>query len=261
MNKTEYMNTLRQELQGLPCAVVTETVAHYEKQFADGLASGKTEAEVIAQLPNPRLLAAQKRANVRFQNLKNDFSLGNVFSLFIAGIGLVIFNFFMLIPAFVYGSFLFVAYLSSLVIYGAGIVTFAASVSGVPQMEFKLPTHHHRVYSSENHRQYQHREGAVTINISETGLTVDKGMNRSGVVREFDTSDFSRLDKHANTITIKNKMQMQHTFLGIGLLLLGTCLLLACVWMTRWSVIGFGKYLMWNVNLLRSTVRSEPAHA
>lgn len=261
MNKTEYMNTLAQELQGLPEVIVTETIAYYEKQFADGIAAGKSEAEIAEKLANPRLVAAQKRANVRFQNLKSDFSVGNIFTLFVAMIGVVVFNFFMLIPAFIYGAFLFAAYLSSLVLYGAGIVVFAASVSGVSQMEFKLPHHHHRLDGNHIYSQYQHNERNVTINLSENGIEVDKDLHRigNGSANMFEKNSVQENGK--NTLSIKNKMQSRHVFYGLGLLLIGTALLLLCIWMTRLTVLGFGKYFMWNLSLIRAAIRTPPAHA
>lgn len=260
MNKTEYMNTLAQELQGLPEMIVTETIAYYEKQFADGIAAGKTEVEIAEKLANPRLVAAQKRANVRFQNLKSDFSVGNIFTLFVAMIGVVVFNFFMLIPAFIYGAFLFAAYLCSLVLYGAGIVVFAASVSGVSQMEFKLPHHHHRLHGNHTYSQYQHNEKNVTINLSENGIEVDKDLHRVGndSANVFEKNSVQENGK--NTLSIKNKMQSRHVFYGLGLLLIGTALLLLCIWMTRLTVLGFGKYFMWNLSLIRAATRTSPAH-
>ncbi|MBC3875726.1 DUF1700 domain-containing protein [Undibacterium flavidum] len=261
MNRTEYMNTLQQELQGLPEAVVAETMAYYDKQFTDGAAAGLTEVGIAEKLANPRLVAAQNRANVRFQHLKNDFSAGNIFTLFVAMIGVVVFNFFMLIPAFIYGAFLFAAYLGSLIVYGAGIVVFAASVSGVPQMEFKLPHQHQRLHGNHIYSQMQHREGAVTVNLSESGVEVDKGGHRVGNNGVSDVDKFSVQERHANTLSIKNNMQRKHIFYGLGLLIGGTALLLLCIWMTRLTVVGFGKYFMWNLSLIRATVRSSPAQA
>lgn len=260
MNKTEYMNTLAQELQGLPETIVTETITSYEKQFTDGIANGKSEVEIAEKLANPRLVAAQKRANVRFQHLKNDFSVGNIFTLFVAMIGVVVFNFFMLIPAFIYGAFLFAAYLSSLVLYGAGIVVFAASVSGVSQMEFKLP-HHHRLHGNHIYSQYQHNERNVTVNLSENGIEVDKALHRIGndSVNAFEKN--SAQEQGKNTLSIKNKMQSKHIFYGLGLLVIGTALLLLCIWMTRLTVLGFGKYFMWNLSLIRAATRTSPVHA
>lgn len=261
MNKTEYMNTLQQELFGLPSALVEETIAYYEKQFSIGIAAGKTEAEIAEKLPNPRLVAAQKRAHTRFQHLKSDFSIGNLFTLFIAMIGVVIFNFFMLIPAFIYGAFLFAAYLGSLVTYGAGIVVFAASVSGVNQMEFKLPHQHQRLHGHQMYSQNQLRSGSITVNLTEKGVVVDKDIHRVGDEIE-NLADKVQVQEHSpNTLSIKNKMEAKHVIWGLGLLMLGTALLLLCVWMTRLTVLGFGKYFMWNLGLLRSTVRSAPMPA
>lgn len=261
MNKTEYMNTLQRELQGLPEGLVAETMANYEKLFAEGIEAGKTESEIAEKLANPRLVAAQKRANQRFQNLKSDFSLGNVFTLFVALIGVVVFNFFMLIPAFVYGAFLFVAYLGSLAIYGAGIVVFAASISGVSDMEFKIPHQHYRVHGHHVFEEHRTHGTPVTVNLSETGIVVDKGINRVSNDTDTSASALANVERHRNTLHIKNKMQAKHVFFGLGLLIAGTSLLLLCIWMTRLTVLGFGKYLMWNVRLLRTSIRPSAVHA
>lgn len=260
MNKTEYMNTLQQELQGLPAAVINETIAHTEKQFSEGLALGKSEHDIAEKLSNPRLVAAHKRASVRFQSLKNDFSVGNIFTLFIASVGVVVFNFFMLIPAFIYGAFLFVAYLSSLTLYGAGIVVFASSISGVSEMEFKLP---HQHYRNNGHQvvSQQHRGGTVTVNLSEHGIVVDEAIHRVGSDNSHEIVKPWRFEKHFDTLTIRNKMETRHSFYGLGLLLLGTSLLLLCIWMTRLTVLGFAKYFMWNLNVLRSTFRTSSVSA
>ncbi|WP_395009331.1 DUF1700 domain-containing protein [Undibacterium sp.] len=260
MNKTEYMNTLRQELQGLPTTLINDTVAYCEKQFAEGLALGKTEHEITEKLTNPRLVAAQKRASVRFQNLKNDFSVGNIFTLFIASVGVVVFNFFMLIPAFIYGAFLFVAYLSSLTIYGAGIVVFAASISGVSEMEFKLPHQHNRNHGHQVVSQH-YRGGTAIVNLSEHGIVVDEVIHRVGSENSHEIVKPWKFEKHVDSINIKNKMETRHSFYGVGLLLVGTGLLLLCIWMTRLTVLGFSKYFMWNLSLLRSTFRTSSASA
>ena len=70
MNKTEYMNTLRQELNGLPSEVVEDTMWAYEGRFVDGMVAGRDEMEIAASLPPPRIVAAQKRASLRYQDLK-----------------------------------------------------------------------------------------------------------------------------------------------------------------------------------------------
>lgn len=254
MNKTEYMNTLRAELEGLPSDVVETTMASYESQFLDAMVAGKTENEIAEKFPHPRLIAAQKRANVRFQNLKRDFSPGNIVGLFVALIGIVVFNFFMIIPAFIYGIFLFTAYISSLCIYGAGIVVLAASLSGVPEVQFKVPSHHYHVSSHEISDDAQWtRGGNVVVNVDEHGVTVDKdGVRQSGQAVTGIKEELQYVVHQSPTVSVRNHLGFRNIFAGLGLLFGGVALLLLCLTMTKWTFIGFKKYLLWNLSLLRA---------
>jgi uncharacterized membrane protein len=259
MNKTEYINTLRHELQGLPVSVIDATLAVYEKKFQDGISLGLSETDIAQKLANPRLVAAQQRANARFQTLKRNLGPGNIFGFFIALIGLVIFNFFMLVPAILYGVFLFCAYFFSMALYLSATVMIAASLSGVPTMEFKLPGNHYRHSVAHDVRGFQHsRLGSVSVDISGAGIQVNKDKSDK-LIHLPETSEdvVFRTDHRPGTIQIKNRMGTPHFFFGIGMLFVATGLLLLCLWLTRLSVIGFGKYLLWTVSLLRGPVRSE----
>lgn len=258
MNRTEYMNTLQHELQGLPKSVIDATLSSYQQKFQDGLAQGLSETEISQKLANPRLVAAQQRANTRFQNLKGNFGPGNVFGFFVALIGVVIFNFFMLIPAVLYGVFLFCAYVGSMALYLSSTVMIAASLSGVPAMEFKLPGHHSYSHHQES-RGFRHSHmGSVTVDISDSGVQVNKGKSDS-LIHLPDVSDDAvfHSDTKPGTIHIKNRMEARHFFYGIGLLFAATGLLLLCLWLTRLTVLGFGKYLLWTVSLLRGPARHD----
>ncbi|MFZ6801741.1 DUF1700 domain-containing protein [Undibacterium sp. Di24W] len=259
MNKTEYINTLRQELQGLPASVIDATLASYEKKFQDGISLGLSETEISQKLANPRLVAAQQRANARFQNLKRNLGPGNIFGFFIALIGLVIFNFFMLVPAILYGVFLFCAYLFSMALYLSATVMIAASLSGVPAMEFKLPGYHYSHSAAQVTRSLRHSHvGSVSVDISEAGIQVNKDKTDKLVhLPEANEDVVFHTDNRLGKIHIKNRMETRHFFFGIGMLIGATGLLLLCLWLTRLSVIGFGKYLLWTVSLLRGPVRSE----
>ena len=59
MNKTEYMNKLKQELNGLPAAVIEDTLWSYEAKFVDAMLAGRDEHEIAASLPPAHLVAAQ----------------------------------------------------------------------------------------------------------------------------------------------------------------------------------------------------------
>ncbi|MBI3714323.1 MAG: DUF1700 domain-containing protein [Burkholderiales bacterium] len=258
MNRTEYMNTLAQELQSLPQSVIQDTLRHYEQKFTDGIASGKTEAELAASFPNPRLIAAQLRASQRFQHLKRDFNVGNFFGLMMAILGLMILNFFMLIPAFIAASFVFVAYLASLCVYGAGVVVLAVSLSGVESLQFKVPGDLHGHHADNVHHQWSQR-GNPTVNISEKGIHIDQSEIHRWAQDEWNQQDrWSRRD-HWHTMTIDNHMGILHSFYGVLLLIMGTGLLVLCLSLTQLSFAGFRKYLLWNLSLLRAPLRSSEA--
>jgi uncharacterized membrane protein len=258
MNKTEYMNTLQQELQGLPASVVAETLASYQQKFQNDMAKGLSETEIIQKLASPRLVAAQQRANTRFQNLKSNFGPGNILGFFVALIGVVIFNFFMLIPAFLYGAFLFCAYMGAMLAYVSGAVLIAASLSGVPEMEFKIPGHHTHGTEHRDHHVRGHHMGNVTVDISETGILVNKDRTDKLIqLPENSGQVVFQSDNRPGTLRIKNNMESRHFFYGLGLLIGATGLLLLCLWLTRLTVIGFGKYLLWMVSLLRAPARAQ----
>nr|WP_315472501.1 DUF1700 domain-containing protein [uncultured Undibacterium sp.] len=259
MNKTEYMNTLRQELQGLPTSVIDATLASYEKKFQDGISLGLSETDISQKIATPRLVAAQQRANVRFKNLKSNLGPGNIFGFFIALIGLVMFNFFMLVPAILYGVFLFCAYSFSMVLYLSATVIIAASLSGVPAMEFRLPSYHHSHSVAQDVRSLRYSHiGSVSVDISDAGIKVNKDKADRLIHLPEATEDVVfHTDNRPGTIHIKNRMETRHFFAGISMLIVATGLLLLCLWLTRLTVIGFGKYLLWTVSLLRGPARSE----
>lgn len=255
MNKTEYLNLLQHEMQDLTQITQERLMQETQATFEAGLADGKSEAEVCEKLPHPRVLAAQARASARFQNLKRDFSVGNFFGLMIALIGLMIFNLLMIIPAFAYGIFLFATYIGSLAVWMAGVGVLAASMSGVPEVQFKAgPFHSH----AQNHHGYDVKHfGArdVRVDIGENGITIDKEGARQTIETIVNHSENAmHFDHQQSTITIKNQMHGRHFFFGFALLALGTGLLLLCLMMTRLTFVGFKKYLLWNLSVLRAPV-------
>jgi uncharacterized membrane protein len=67
MTRAEFLSRLKQGLVGLPMSTAAEIVSDYETHFADGLAAGRTEAEVAAALGNPDRLARELRAEAGAQ--------------------------------------------------------------------------------------------------------------------------------------------------------------------------------------------------
>ena len=256
MNKTDYMNTLRRELEGLPAELIEDTLWTYEGKFVDGLVAGQTEEEIAAKLPTPQLVAAQKRANLRLTTLKNDFSPSNLLSLLVAGLGVLVFNLLMVFPAVVYTAMLFSAYATSLAFYIAGIIITAASLSGVPQMTIELPYKHHHMSFERHDRSYN---GDVVVDISGNGIHVTHDKGETTITSEKETKDESasttaqsaETKPEKRSLRIGNRLNEVSAFKGFGLLLGGILLFLFSLFMTKVTFVGFKHYLRWNISLLR----------
>ena len=61
MNKNEFLRVLQKELNPLGPAAISEILADFEEHFANGLARGKSEDEITAELGNPAEIAQQYR--------------------------------------------------------------------------------------------------------------------------------------------------------------------------------------------------------
>ncbi len=62
MTRAEFMARLRQGLVGMPMATAAEITADYDTHFDDGVAAGRSEAEISAALGDPSRLARELRA-------------------------------------------------------------------------------------------------------------------------------------------------------------------------------------------------------
>jgi uncharacterized membrane protein len=67
MTRQEFLRRLKVGLVGLPTTTAAEIVSDYETHFDDGLAAGRSEAEVAAALGDPDRLARELRAEAGAQ--------------------------------------------------------------------------------------------------------------------------------------------------------------------------------------------------
>ena len=61
MTRLEFLETLRRRLAGLPEAEIDDLLADYATHFADGMAAGRSEAEIAQALGDPMRLARERR--------------------------------------------------------------------------------------------------------------------------------------------------------------------------------------------------------
>ncbi len=67
MTRDEFLSRLKRGLAGLPVSSAAEILTDYEAHFDDGLAAGRTEAEISAKLGDPDRLARELKAEAGIQ--------------------------------------------------------------------------------------------------------------------------------------------------------------------------------------------------
>src|SRR6476469_11072138 len=117
MDKIEYLDALKRAMTGLAPEAQAKTLPFYEQRFVDGVAAGRTEAEIAAEQDAPTKIAMTLRANSHMAAFAQKRHPANFVRMVFAAIGLAIFNLFMVVPAAVYAALLTALYVSGTVLY------------------------------------------------------------------------------------------------------------------------------------------------
>ena len=107
MTKKQYLDALRKGLRWMPEAERREALSDYETHFAAGMARGKSEEEIAANLGDPaetvRMFHTQNRlatAQETVARARSSRSASSVLNAILAGIGLGFFNLIIILPVF-----------------------------------------------------------------------------------------------------------------------------------------------------------------
>lgn len=98
MTRQAFMARLRDGLRGLPPQTVADIITDYETHFADGVAAGRSEAEVAAALGNPDRLAREIRAESSLNRWRDERSPSSAASAVFAVLGLGAIDILILLP-------------------------------------------------------------------------------------------------------------------------------------------------------------------
>src|SRR5258708_24446431 len=122
MTKAEFLDTLRRRLAGLPQSEIDELLGDYATHFADGMAAGRSEAEIAQALGDPMRLARELRAEAGFRRWETERTPASFFAVLFGFVALVAVDFVFLLPL-----------LGGLVLFTlvAAIVLLALCVAGV----------------------------------------------------------------------------------------------------------------------------------
>ena len=271
MNKLEYIAALKRALAGLPPETIAKTLAYYEQRFVDGVALGRSEAEIAADLGAPAKIAVTLRASAHMGVFEQKKNPANFMRMLVSALGLAIFNLFMVVPALVYSAMLAVMYMAALVFYVGGIAITASGLSGANELVLDGPLRHFVIRDSDRApaqgdgaTQTRIEIGASTIDIFDEPSTNDAGdgardgagdeagnpalRNGKGVIRRAEA--FAGHGIHISTDPDGSSRTTQTTF-GMAMVMLGIALFLLSLVVTTYTVSGIKRYMEMNFALLR----------
>jgi uncharacterized membrane protein len=122
MTRLEFLDTLRRRLAGMPQAEIDDVIADYATHFADGMAAGRSEAEIAEALGDPMRLARELRAEAGFRRWETARTPANFFAVLFGLMALIAVDFVFLLPLL--GGLLLFTFI-------AGVVLLALCVAGV----------------------------------------------------------------------------------------------------------------------------------
>jgi uncharacterized membrane protein len=178
-----------------------------------------------------------------------------VLRLLVSGVGLAIFNLFMIVPAMVYSALLFSLYVAALAFYLGGVAITASGLAGNGELLLDLPSHYLQVDDGDDGAKRQLR-----VQIDETGIHVHEEGADARPTDDDATRDRSRLRRGAsvvagNTLHITTDMDADsrttQTLFGFGMVLGGIALFLLSLVVTRYTFVGIKRYIQMNFSLLK----------
>ena len=253
MGKTEFLDALKRAMPGLPPATQARTLAWYEQQFVDGVALGRSEADIARELGDPSRIAMTLRASALEQKLTVPARHpASGLRMLLAAIGLGFFNLFMVAPAAVVGALLLTLYCSALGLYVGGIAITASGLAGANELVLRAPL---RAFGVEDVNQ-------TRISISEQGIEVaeEKTPDGASALPDADEGDTPRVVRGAEAVAgrglhistdLDEGSRTTQTVIGLGLVLGGIALFLLGLLASRYTLTGLKRYLQMNLSLLR----------
>ena len=126
MTRTDFMTRLRRGLAGMQATAIAEIAEDYENHFADGLANGRTEAEVAQALGNPDRLARELRAEAGLRRWETARTPANFFGAMAGFLALIAVDFVFLLPLL--AALVLFTFVAGLVMLGLCIAGFALTL-------------------------------------------------------------------------------------------------------------------------------------
>lgn len=267
-------------MAGLPPEVQAKTLAYYEQRFVDGVAAGRTEEDVARELDDPKKIAMTLRASTHLRAFEEKRNPATLLRLLVSGVGLAVFNLFMVVPAIVYASLLAALYACALALYFGGVVVTASGLAGANELVLEGPLRNFiyrdggaaadeagqarvtidetGVHVTENTQGDEAGQARVTID--ETGVHVTENTQGDDLDPGAGNSRSESVIREAEAVAergvristgIDADSRATQTALGLAMVLGGIALFLLGLVVTRYTVIGIRRYIQMNLSLLR----------
>jgi uncharacterized membrane protein len=256
MGKLEYLDALKRAMPGLAPDVQARTLAYYEQRFVDGVGAGRSEAEVAAELDDPKKIAMTLRANAHLGSFAQAKNPAGALRVLVSAAGLGIFNLFMIVPALVYAALLCALYVCALCFYLAGIATTASGLAGANELVLDWPS---RFVTIDEDKRGE-RQTRIVIGDNSIQVRQDRPRPAPDADTDADAPSDSRVLRGAEAVAdgklrISTDMDAEsrttQTLLGFGMVLGGIALCLASLVVTRYTWVGLKRYLQMNRALLK----------
>ena len=134
MTREEFLSRLKRGLAGLPVSSAAEILTDYEAHYDDGLAAGRTEAEISAKLGDPDRLARELKAEAGIQRWHQEKNPSAAAGAVFAVLGLGALDILILLPILMTVIGIMFAVLIAVVIgfFGGAVIMIAAPFSVAP---------------------------------------------------------------------------------------------------------------------------------
>lgn len=269
MGKIDYLDALKRAMTGIAPETQAKTLAFYEQRFVDGAQAGRTEAELAAELGDPKKIAMTLRASMHMQAFEHKKNPANFVRMGVAAIGLLIFNLVMVVPAVVYAAVLASLYTLGLALYLYGVVITASGLSGATEIKLDGPFSSLVVNERADDGSVTHQETERQTKVAISGGNIQIYTEPVAGAPDADSSADADIDEGRRTVRALRRAEQVATigikfntdldeasratqaFLGFGLVLGGIVMLLLCLVVTRYTVIATKRYVEMNYSLLK----------
>lgn len=269
MSKLDYIDALKRALTGLPPETIAKTLAYYEQRYIDGLVAGRSDAEIVADLGEPKKIALTLRTSTHMKAFEQKKTPFNLLRLLASIIGLTVFNLFMVVPAVVYAALLSALYIAALAFYVAGIAITASGLSGANELVLDGPLRHLIVLDDDGDGDGGEKQ--TKISISESGINIyqeparaqhgDEAEAAGDTDSDVDGDDksTSRVIRQAERLAggvristdIGKGSRTTQAIFGMGIVIGGIALFLLSLVISRYTLVGLKRYIAMNLALLK----------